>query len=49
MSRRRFGRHTVETSNEDKVLFPEDGITKGALMDYYDSDRGDERIRTNKY
>jgi len=37
MSRRRFGRHTVETSNEDKVLFPEDGITKGALMDYYDA------------
>jgi bifunctional non-homologous end joining protein LigD len=37
MSRRRFGRHTVETSNEDKVLFPDDGITKGDLMDYYEA------------
>jgi bifunctional non-homologous end joining protein LigD len=26
---------SVETSNEDKVLFPEDGITKGDLIDYY--------------
>jgi len=36
MSRRRFGRRTVETSNEEKVLFPGEGITKGDLMDYYE-------------
>jgi len=27
--------HTIELSNADKVLFPEDGITKGDLVDYY--------------
>ncbi len=37
MSRRRFGRHVVETSNEDKVLFPNDGVSKGDLIDYYDA------------
>jgi bifunctional non-homologous end joining protein LigD len=37
MGQRRFGRYTVETSNEDKVLFPRAGITKGDLMDYYDA------------
>lgn len=26
---------TVDVSNVDKVLFPEDGITKGELVDYY--------------
>src|SRR5215467_3549365 len=31
----RFGRYTVETSNEEKVFFPDDGITKGDLIDYY--------------
>jgi len=31
----RFGRYTVETSNEDKVFFPDDGITKGDLIEYY--------------
>lgn len=35
MTRLRFGRYTVETSNEGKVLFPDDGITKGDLIDYY--------------
>jgi bifunctional non-homologous end joining protein LigD len=35
MTKRRFGRNEVELSNEDKVFFPEDGITKGALIDYY--------------
>ena len=29
------GRQTVELSNADKVLFPEDGITKGDLAGYY--------------
>lgn len=33
---RRYGRHTVETSNEDKVLFPDVGLTKGGLIDYYE-------------
>jgi bifunctional non-homologous end joining protein LigD len=36
MAGRRHGRCVVETSNEDKVLFPRDGITKGALIDYYE-------------
>lgn len=31
----RFGPYSVELSNTDKVLFPEDGITKGDLIDYY--------------
>jgi len=36
MTTRRYGRRTVDTSNEDKVLFPEAGLTKGALIDYYE-------------
>jgi DNA primase len=31
----RMGRVTVELSNMDKVLFPDDGITKGDLIDHY--------------
>ena len=31
----KIGAHTVELSNLDKVLFPDDGITKGDLIDYY--------------
>jgi bifunctional non-homologous end joining protein LigD len=31
----RFGRIVVETSNQDKVFFPADGITKGDLISYY--------------
>src|SRR5258707_795129 len=27
--------HTLEVSNADKVLFPEDGITKGDVVEYY--------------
>ncbi|GIK38926.1 MAG: ATP-dependent DNA ligase [Chloroflexota bacterium] len=27
--------HTIELSHLDKVLFPDDGITKGDLIDYY--------------
>ena len=30
-----FGRHVVEVSRPEKVLFPADGITKGDLIDYY--------------
>lgn len=37
MSVRRYGRYTVDTSNEAKVLFPDCGLTKGALIDYYES------------
>jgi len=35
MSDRQFGPYTVELSNTDKVLFPDSGITKGELIDYY--------------
>jgi bifunctional non-homologous end joining protein LigD len=31
----RVGSHTVEVSNADKVLFPDDGITKGDVVEYY--------------
>ncbi|GAA3388236.1 non-homologous end-joining DNA ligase [Streptomyces roseoviridis] len=31
----RVGRHTVEVARPDKVLFPDDGITKAGLADYY--------------
>ena len=37
MSTRRFGRYSVETSSEDKVLFPDARITKGQLIDYYEA------------
>lgn len=30
-----IGRQTVEVSNLDKVLFPDDGLTKRDLIDYY--------------
>ena len=35
MGKLRFGRFTVETSNEDKIFFPDDKITKGDLIEYY--------------
>lgn len=35
MSTRRFGPYHVETSNEGKVLFPADRLTKGDLIGYY--------------
>ncbi len=31
----RAGRHVVEVSNPDRVLFPRDGLTKGDLARYY--------------
>ncbi|MGD8396890.1 MAG: ATP-dependent DNA ligase, partial [Candidatus Eiseniibacteriota bacterium] len=34
--RRSYGRRSVATSNEDKVLFKSAGLTKGALIDYYE-------------
>lgn len=30
-----FGSDVVETSSEAKILYPEDGITKGQVIDYY--------------
>ncbi|HYB99920.1 MAG TPA: non-homologous end-joining DNA ligase [Candidatus Limnocylindrales bacterium] len=34
---RKAGTRTLEVSNLDKVLFPDDGITKGDILDYYDA------------
>ena len=34
-SKMTIGSHEIEISNRDKVLFPDDGITKGELVDYY--------------
>lgn len=31
----RIGRHQIEITRPDKLLFPEDGITKGGLIEYY--------------
>jgi hypothetical protein len=33
----RVGRYEVQATRPAKVLFPEDGITKGDLIDYYES------------
>jgi bifunctional non-homologous end joining protein LigD len=35
MSSLHFGRYHVELSSTDKLLFPDSGIRKGALIDYY--------------
>ena len=35
MSAIKIGHHRIDVSNPDKILFPEDGITKGQLIDYY--------------
>jgi bifunctional non-homologous end joining protein LigD len=37
VSTRRFGPYSVEVSREEKILFPQDEISKGELMDYYQS------------
>lgn len=31
----KVGKHKIETSNEDKVFFPDEGYTKGDLIEYY--------------
>lgn len=36
MGKRDHGKYSFETSNEDKVLFPKPGYTKGDLIDYYE-------------
>lgn len=33
----KIGRRTIKLSNTDKVLFPDDGLTKGDLVEYYQS------------
>lgn len=35
MTTLRFGPYSVQLSNEDKILFPDEAITKGAVVDYY--------------
>ena len=35
--RRQYGPYTVETSNEDKILYTDANITKGDVIDYYES------------
>jgi bifunctional non-homologous end joining protein LigD len=35
MSQIKLGAYTIEVSNADRVLFPDDGITKGDLIEYY--------------
>jgi len=37
MTQRRCGRRTVPTTNESRILFPKSRITKGELIDYYQS------------
>jgi bifunctional non-homologous end joining protein LigD len=36
VGKRRYGRFSVETSNEDKVFFRQAGLTKKDLVDYYE-------------
>ncbi|SEL68905.1 non-homologous end-joining DNA ligase [Halomonas daqiaonensis] len=36
MPLRKYGRYTIETSREEKVLFPDDDITKGELINYHE-------------
>ena len=36
MSERRFGSHAVKLTRPDKVLFPDDGIRKQEVIDYYE-------------
>jgi bifunctional non-homologous end joining protein LigD len=36
MIRRHYGRYAVDLSNVEKLLFPESGIAKKALIDYYE-------------
>lgn len=36
MTRRHYGRYVFESANEDKVFFPDSGIRKGQILDYYE-------------
>jgi bifunctional non-homologous end joining protein LigD len=35
MSLMKVGSHEIAVSNREKIFFPEDGLTKGDIMDYY--------------
>lgn len=35
MGKVRLGKRVIETSSEDRVVFPRDGITKGEVIDFY--------------
>ena len=35
MATRRYGSYSIEISNREKVFFPDCGITKGEIVDYY--------------
>lgn len=37
MATRNFGPYSVKVSRKDKILFPDEEISKGELMDYYES------------
>lgn len=34
--KKKYGSHSIDISNEEKLLFPNDNITKGALIKYYE-------------
>lgn len=36
MTERKIGRYTIDLTNADKVYFPDDKLTKGDLVDYYE-------------
>ncbi len=36
MTRRQYGRYGFESSNEDKIFFPDSGICKRRVLDYYE-------------
>ena len=40
MTEKRYGRHVVKLTREEKVLFPDDGFSKGDLIAYYESVAG---------
>jgi bifunctional non-homologous end joining protein LigD len=37
MSERRFGSRVVSLTRPDKILFPDDGIRKQDIIDYYEA------------
>lgn len=37
MTERKYGRHSIDLSNLEKTFFPDDKLTKGDLINYYDS------------
>ncbi len=40
MAEHKIGKYTIETSNEDKEVFPDAGLTKGNVIDYYEKIAG---------